>query len=133
MARIDSVEWRLLNWARWKAGRSIGYAASNPDNAGMPRDPWADVPIPITDCEAGDTDDAIDKVLTADQRMTVYEVYLGTGSEKDSLRRLGCSKTAMHDRIGAAHRKLADYFAEAAERARNERARVEALQRAARP
>lgn len=133
MARIESVEWRLLNWARWKAGRSIRYAASNMDNAGMPRDPWAEAPIPTTDCEASETDDAIDAVLNPEQRTTVYVVYLGVGTGADALRHLGCSKSALHDRISAAHRKLANHFAESAERARNERERVEALQRQARP
>lgn len=133
MARIESVEWRLLNWARWKAGRSIGYAASNPDNAGMPRDPWAETPIPTSDCEASETDDAIDAVLSEEQQRTVYVVYLGPGTGEDALRHLGCSKSALHDRIGAAHRKLAHHFAEAVERARNERERVEGLQRLARP
>jgi hypothetical protein len=133
VARIESVEYRLLNWARWKAGRSIRYASSNPDNAGMPRDPWAEAPIPTSDCEASETDDAIDEVLSPEQRITVYVVYLGAGTGADALRHLGCSKSAMHDRIGAAHRKLADHFAEAAVRARDERERVERLQRMARP
>lgn len=129
MARIAGIENRLQNWARWKAGRSISYAASNPDNAGMPRDPFADAPIPVSDCEASETDDAIDAVLSSEQRLTVYEVYLGRGNEADRLSRLRCSKTAMHDRIGAAHVRLAGHFADVAERRRSERARVEALRK----
>lgn len=127
MARIEAIEHRLLNWARWKAGRSVSYAAVNPDNAGMPREAWADAPIPVTDCEASETDDAIDKVLTPDQRQTVYEVYLGRGSERDRLRRLGCSKTAMNDRTCEAHCRLASHFSDLAQRRKAERARVEGL------
>jgi len=133
VARIESVEWRLLNWARWKAGRSVRYAASNPLAAMTARSRWSEVPIPTSDCDASETDDAIDAVLTPDQRRTVYEVYVGTGTGNQALQRLGCSKSAMHDRISAAHRKLADYFAERAERAKTERERIEALQARARP
>lgn len=129
MARIAAIEHRLLNWARWKAGRSISYAALNPDNAGMPRDPYADAPIPVSDCEASETDDAIDQVLTSEQRRTVYEVYLGRYGERERCVRLGCSKSALHDRISAAHRALSEHFAAAAARRRTERERVEALSR----
>ena len=127
MARIESVEDRLLNWARSKAGRSIGYASSNPDNAGMPREPFGDAPIPVTDAEANETDDAINEVLSSDQRLAVYAVYLGRGGDADRLRTLSCSKTTMHDRITVAHRRLANHFTDIAERRRTERARVEDL------
>jgi hypothetical protein len=133
VARIAAIENRLQNWARWKAGRSISYAASNPDNAGMPRDPFADAPIPVSDCEASETDDAIDQVLSSEQRLTVYEVYMGQGNEGDRLRRLGCSKTTMHERSGAAHRVLANHFSGLAERRQTERERVEALREGWRP
>lgn len=127
MPRIDYIETRLLNWARSKAGRSIGFAQSNPNNAGMPREPFADAPIPVTDAEANETDDAINVVLSPDQRLTVYAVYLGRGGDADRLRHLGCSKTTMHDRIVASHRLLANHFTHVAERRKAERERVEGL------
>ena len=132
MARLEEIERRLLNWARSKAGRSIGFAQSNPDNAGMPREPFADAPIPVTDAEANETDDAINTVLSSDQRLTVYAVYLGRGGDADRLRCLGCSRTTMHDRITVSHRLLAGHFTHLAERRRTERARVEALRDARR-
>ena len=129
MARIEAIEHRLLNWARWKAGRSIRYAGACPTNSGMPRSPYADAPIPVSDCEASETDEAIDKALLPTSRLTVYTVYLAPGGEADRLKTLGCSKAAMHERIGVAHRALAHYFAGLAERRRTERERVEALHR----
>jgi hypothetical protein len=132
MARLEYIEHRLCNWARWKLGRSISYASVNLEDADMPRTPFADKPIPVTDCEASDTDDAVE-LLPRDLKDTVHEVYLGKGSDADRLRRLGVAKSTMHERVGLAHRMLASHFTNAGERARTERERVESLRATARP
>lgn len=127
MARLEYIEHRLVNWAKWKLGRSVSYARPNLEEV-VRSDPYAAAPVPVSDVEASETDDAIN-ALPGLLIVTVYEHYLGKGGEVDRLRRLGCAKATMHERIGQAHRLLASWFTNAAERRRTERERVEALQR----
>lgn len=131
MARIDWIEHRLLNWARWRArsGRgALGYARVQLGvQAVVTRDPYADAPIPINDIEAGATDDAVQR-LPSELKATVIEHYTGPGGELDHLRVLCCAKATMYARIERAHRLLADHFTAQKDRAAAERQRVEALQ-----
>jgi hypothetical protein len=136
MARREWIEHRLLNWARWKlrdGGGALGYASVNlaSPTAGI-REPYAEVPIPISDIEASCTDDAVNK-LPGECKATVIEVYTGPGGEADHMRRLCCGKSTMHARIDRAHRLLADHFTAQQDRQRAERARVEQLTDAIRP
>lgn len=136
MARIDWIEHRLLNWARWRLGAGggrLGYAGvdmSNP-TPGI-RDPYSEAPIPINDIEASETDQAV-QLLPGELRATVIECYTGRGGEADHLRILVCAKATMHARIDRAHRLLADHFTALKDRQAVERERVEALQQAQRP
>ena len=135
MARIDSVEFRLLNWARWKAGAGggrLGYSSVNLANPtpGV-RDPYSEAPIPVSDMEASETDDAV-QLLPGELRATVIEFYTGVGGEADHLRVLCCARATMHARISRAHRMLSEHFAAKDDRQRRERERVETLQRQAR-
>lgn len=135
MAKIDWIEQRLQNWARWKltgGAGVLGFAAVNLENADMPREPYADAPIPTSNVEAGETDDAVQR-LPGELKATVLEAYLGVGTMRQKLERLHCSATTMHERIGRAHRLLADHFLAKQDRAKAERARVEALRDAQRP
>lgn len=131
MARIDWIEHRLLNWARWRArsgGGALGYARVQLGvQAVVTRDPYADAPIPINDIEAGATDDAVQR-LPSELKATVIEHYTGPGGELDHLRVLCCAKATMYARIDRAHRLLADHFTAQKDRAAAERQRVEALQ-----
>lgn len=135
MARIEWIEHRLLNWARWKLGRScggLGYSSVNLASASSGRDGYVEARIPINDVEASDTDDAVAR-LPSELKATVLEVYTGPGGEGDHLRRLCCAKATMHARIGRAHKLLADHFNALDDRARRERARVESIVEAGRP
>lgn len=132
MARIDWIEARLLNWSRSRLSRgggALGYAGvdlSNP-TPGV-REPYAEAPIPINDVEADETESAI-HLLPGELRATIIEFYIEPGGERDHLKRLVCSKSTMHARIGRAHRLLAEHFLAKQDRQRVERERVEALQR----
>lgn len=135
MPRIESIEFRLLNWARWKQGAGggrLGYSGINMTNPtpGV-RDPYAETPIPVRDVEASETDQAV-QLLPGDLKATVIEYYIGRGGEADHLRELCCAKATLYARIDRAHRLLADHFAAKQDRQREERERLDLLQREAR-
>lgn len=136
MARIEWVEMRLLNWARWRLMRGmgpLGYAGVDlTDPTPTTRDPYVDAPVPTNSIEAADTD-AIIKTLEPELRDTVVAWYLRRDGLAGALRQLGIGERALHQRIERAHRRLADAINDRQDRARQERARVEALQEAARP
>lgn len=129
MARIEWIEQRLQNWARWRLTRGggvLGYASVNLLAAAMPRDRDVEAPVPTSDVDAREIDDAVAR-LPSELRATVTEVYLGDGGLRDKLRRLHVSEATLHARIGRAQRLLAEHFAAAQDRQRMERRRVEQL------
>lgn len=134
MARIDWIEQRLQNWARWSLMRGsgvLGYSAVDlSDPTPGIRDPYAQAPIPTNEIEASETDDAVQR-LPGDLKRTVIEVYVGPGGLRQKLARLCCAERTLHDRVDRAHRLLADHFLAQQDRAKAERERVELLQRTA--
>ena len=76
-ARIEDIERRLQNWARWKLGAThsgLGYASMRWD--GGIRTPGNRKSIVTTiDCEAEETDRAV-MVLASNLRATVEVEYL---------------------------------------------------------
>lgn len=128
MAKIEAIENRLLNWARWKmaaGGGSMGYARTGAGDGGGGG--YRESSIPITDCEAAVTDAAVAR-LPLHLRETVGVHYLG--EYQDSQRqaaRLQCSTSTLWARLTDAHRRLQLDFAERHEAARAERERVERL------
>lgn len=135
MPRIDWIERRLLNWARWKLNRGsgvLGYAAVNLAEAGTDRDTSDVSPIPISDVEASDTDAAIKLLNPPGLALTIAEFYIGRGTIKDKCRRLCCGESTVYARIDQAHRKLADHINGEEARRKAERTRVEQLQALAR-
>ena len=136
-ARIEWIEMRLLNWARWKLSQGtggLGYASVNLANPtpGV-RDPYAEVPVPTNAIEAAATDDAVNRLHPGGLRLTVIEVYVGRGGIADKARRLCGGESTVYLRVAQAHAKLAEFFNAKEASARDERWRVEALQRTARP
>lgn len=130
MARIDWVETRLLNWARWKAGGgsfSGDYAKVNWGAEGV-RGRYAEVQIPTNAIEAGDTDAAV-QALPGELRATVTEFYVGEGGEAQHLQQLQCTRSTMHARIERAHRLLAERWNTQRAARDAERSRVESLRR----
>ncbi len=110
MARIEWVEERLLNWARWisrKKDRGQGYPTQNVLArfwmGGRYRE--AEAHIPINDVEAFATHKAIEQ-LPAHLRDTVHQVYLTDGSVTDDAATLGCAVSTVHARVEEAHRRL---------------------------
>lgn len=133
MAKLQWIEERLQNWARWKLAAGSGSMAHvDLENADMPRDPYADAPIPITDCEASDTDAAV-MLLPGELKITVLEYYIGPGGDRHKLARLHCSRPTMYARIERAHRMLADHFMAKQDKAKAERERVERVSAQAKP
>lgn len=132
MARIEWVEHRLQNWARWqlcRGGGVLGYAQvqlASGVNAG--RDGYVTAAIPISDVEASETDTAIGRLNPPGLALTVREVYAGAGGLRDKAQRLCCSEATVHARVDQAHKQLAAFFLDAEQRRKVERARVEQLQ-----
>ena len=137
MARIEAIEHRLLNWARWRLTRGtgvLGYASVDLTNpTPTMREPYAETPIPTNAVEAAETDSAVNRLHPGGLKLAVEEFYVGCGGVKDKARRLGIGESTLYLRIDQAHQQLAEHFAARAAKARDERRRVELAQRAARP
>jgi hypothetical protein len=132
MARIEDIERRLLNWARWKAGgRSggLGYSAINLQAAvvGGGRDGYREATIPTNDCEADETDQAV-LALPSELRRTVEVVYVEGGGMAQKARRLCCAEPTVHARIDQAHRKISRWLADQDASRKAQRELVERLQ-----
>jgi len=136
MARIEWIETRLLNWARWrltKGGGVLGFAAVNLEKAMIGvREPYADAPIPTNAIEAGETDDAIAR-LPSSLKVTVESHYIGRGSLEQRMRKLCCCKSTYYARIDQAHLALSAHFAAKEDLRKAERMRVDGLNALARP
>lgn len=134
MARIEDVERRLQNWARWKVSRGAGHMGFAGVNWGADvgtRSAYRESKIPTSDCEAEETDRAV-LSLAGPLRAAVVEVYTGRGFVADHLNRLQCSHRTMYARIDQAHRVLDAWFMAAEQARREERRRVEELSRLSR-
>ena len=135
MGRVEWIEQRLLNWARWRLTQGsgvLGFASVNLEKADMPREPYADAPIPTNGIEAGETDEAVAR-LPSELRATVECHYLNAGTQAEKLRRLCVTKATLYARVERAQRLLAEHFAAKRDQAKAMRERVEALQRSIRP
>lgn len=140
MARIEWVHYRLLNWSRWLLTQGmgpLGFARTEPsDAAGGDLQPWIEAPVPTNAIEASETHDAV-QLLPGELKATLIQFYTGKGTEADHIKKLCCSRSTLHARIERAHRLLGEHFevrrSKADHAAREERARVEKVQQAARP
>jgi len=135
MARIEDIERRLLNWARWRSGvarSGMGYGRISMEHRVDGEGYDAQAVIPTIDVEASTTDIAV-SALASHLRATVEIVYLDPGGMRHKAARLCCSEATIKTRIWEAHRQLSAWFADRAARQRDARARIESLQRAARP
>jgi hypothetical protein len=128
MARIEDIERRLLNWARWKLGAThsgLGYAAMRWDGGAVGPGRRESV-IPTIDCEAEETDRAVQE-LEPRLRATIEVEYLQGCSLRRKAEQLACSEPAVKSRVWQAHRKLSEWLANRAEMSRCESRRVKAL------
>lgn len=135
MARIEDIERRLLNWARWKmGGRSggLGYATLNlaAVTSGGGRDGYRESTIPTNDCEAAETDQAV-MTLPSELRRTVEVVYVEGGGMASKARRLCVGERTVQMRIETAHRHISRWLADQDAARKAQRALIERLQREA--
>jgi len=129
MARIEDIERRLQNWARWKLGAThsgLGYASMRWDG-GIRTPGNRESVVPTIDCEAEETNRAV-MALESRLRATVEVVYLQGCSMRQKALQLCCGEPAVKARVWQAHRSLSHWLAATAQAARNERERVESLQ-----
>ncbi len=128
MKRIDEIERRLLNWARWKHGMTMGgLGFSSIDltlaNAGDDRD--RESRIPTLDVEASITDEGVGQLPT-EERDAVFIFYLRGSGHAEKARVLGCSQATMCTRVIRAHHKLQAWISERERRAADARRTIEA-------
>lgn len=136
MAKIEDVERRLLNWARWRIGGDsggLGYASATLGMSTQGRAMYREAIVPTSASEAVETDDTIQQLLDLDHRLVVVLHYAEGLSMVGVSLRLGCSVATVYARIDRLHRQLDDAFHQLAAKRGSERARVEELQRQARP
>lgn len=136
MARSESIEARLRNWARWQLGTNagrLGYAAVRLGSPSAGRDGYAEAAVPISDVEAKETDLAVRALKPPGLVLTVHEVYCKSGGMQDHASALCCSVPTVYARIEQAHRQIEAWLGERQRERAAERARVEALQASVRP
>jgi hypothetical protein len=130
MSRVEEVERRLLNWARWRIGGSsggLGFAKTSMGNqSGGSR--YRESVIPTNAAEAMETDDAV-KGLEADLR-DVVEQHYGEGLSVALVAvRRGRSAATIYARLDRAHAVLDQVFRDRAYARRAERERVASIVR----
>lgn len=128
MARIEDIERRLLNWARWKLGASrsgLGYATVR-WAGGVATRGYRESVVPTIDCEAEETDRAV-QALESRLRATVEVEYLQGWSLRRKAQHLACGESTVKARVCQAHQHLSRWLSEKAHVAREERQRVERL------
>lgn len=130
MARLEDIERRLQNWARWKHGAGqggLGFGSTwNMEASGSN---YREAVIPTFDCEASETDQAVES-LEVRLRQTVRQVYLTGDSATIDAAKLGCTVAAVKSRVWDAHRRINTWLLERKTTAENERRRVEHLTKA---
>jgi len=136
MAKIEWVELRLQNWARWRLAHGgdgcLGYAAVDLLSAGESRRGYVEAVVPISDVEATDTDAAINTLVSTD-RLAVYVWYVHPGGLQARADAAGCALSTLKARVAQAHRVIGDYIMDLQASRKAARARVETLQALARP
>ena len=135
MARDVEVERRLLNWARWKRGVSVGGLGHGAPSASAAAGfsgggGYREAVIPVWDTEAAVTDQAV-AALPDELRGTVRVVYLDPAPEATMALELGIAVRTLHARVERAHGLVRGWLAEREQRLRAERERVDRLQRGA--
>lgn len=134
MGRIDDIERRLQNWARWKlgpGGGDLGYARVDL-TADTSREGYREARIPTLDCEAEETDRAV-LALPSELRRTIELYYLHGGSVRRKAEMLCCTERAVHARVERAHQAIQSWLQDLERARRQERARVALLNAQCRP
>ena len=125
--RIEWVDARLWNWARWLArSGSAGLGYASPNWRSVPSGGYAEARIPLSCGEAEVTHQAVLTLSDVLQR-TVREWYLRPGPAVAVAGELGVSRPTLYVRLDAADRVLAAWLGERERAAGCERRRVEVL------
>jgi hypothetical protein len=139
MARIDWVQRRLENWARWHStmnGGGLGFATQAAFlNEAVDCDTRQEARIPIDEVEASITNDAVEalKLGYGHLHQTLRLYYLRGEGIKGTARSMRRAESTIHAQLGQADALLATWFAD---RKRRKEAEAEQLRRqieAARP
>lgn len=99
---VDTETYRLMeNWARWRAGCSIGMAVSSAYSQQI-KDAY-DTPLPLMNGDAIEVNQAVDRLELHLQR-AVVEFWCWSGQTQDKALRAGCGSVAtLYRRLDQAH------------------------------
>lgn len=129
MAKIEHIERRLLNWARWKVGATgdkLGYASPSL-NERVDGGGYRSVGVPTLSHDAYEVDAAIG-ALSKDLQQTLYEVYVCESPSSVLEQRLGIGYRAVLSRVDQAHRLLLRVFEESAAKLKAAREAIQSAQ-----
>lgn len=138
MARIEWVQYRLENWARWHAtmnGGGLGFATQSaflnePVDGGQPA-----TRIPIDEVEAGITNDAVEalKLGRGHLHQTLRLYYLRGEGIKGTARIMRRAESTIKAQLAQADALLATWFSERKERKARQAQELRQQIEAARP
>lgn len=99
---IDTETYRLMeNWARWRAGVTIGMGVSSAYSQQI-KDAY-DTPLPLMNGDAVEVSQAVDR-LEPYLQSAVIEYWCWSGSYQDKAMRAGCGSVAtLYRRLDQAH------------------------------
>ncbi len=133
MARDPYIEQRLINWAKWCAGRGaggLGYASTNWD-AWDGSDRYGEGRAAVVqDDEQSITDQAV-RSLERDLQEALAMQYIEGGAVAVKAHRLGVHEQTFRSRLRRGERGVSAWLVERQRAADLERERVESMQRAA--
>ena len=121
MARIESIQQRLENWALWSvrgAGGGLGYASVNV----LASDTWSrgrynGATIPVLDLEAEETDQAVKALRLSRSHLyvTLELVYIKGIGVRGAARRMRRAESTIHAQLGEADKAIQDWLSDKAE------------------
>lgn len=107
MARIEGIRLRLENWSRWHIKResgALGFPTRSSITRLMPPAGSAEAVIPVDDCEASETDQAVQSLKQSKRHLydVLWTYYIDNRPIKDVAQRLGKAESSVKANLGDA-------------------------------
>jgi DNA-directed RNA polymerase specialized sigma24 family protein len=115
MARIESIKHRLENWSRWHIKResgALGYPSRSSITRLMPPAGLSEAVIPVDDCEASETDQAIQSLRRVKQHLhdVLMAYYIDNRPIKDVAQRLGKAESSIKANLAEADHAIQQWL-----------------------
>lgn len=121
MARIEWVKQCLENWAMWKVKEQAGghgFPSQSSFLGEASQDGYREAIIPIDDCDASVTNDAVEALKPARAHLyaCLYCIYVHDTGIRGAAFQLGKAESTVKAQLDAADHALSAWFAERASR-----------------